>query len=413
MVQLRAGPAASPDAGAPLQLNRTAEKRRERQRANQARRAERRERIEADRASAAAARAPRKRRPRKLEGVLPDISPSQGALYDRLASKDETSWGVRGRGLVLAREGVKGPFDEDFGEDGTLMWRSDTRAPKSVLKTGFTTKAERDLGPVAMTDEGQPTGNQIVYRTGTEDIVPATGVCIARDVRGACFFPFEAAEHDSEAQEELAYLYGVRIRQATNTFKAQQVAERHATGRQDWKDPSRFAYDPGDERPDEASAVWPFAEYATHRIAPEDIVAAYRFKRDRLVAPDKPRVEPKAGIGFSIDPRNLLKRGGDESGPDPLRETADLTVAGYSERYPRHPDHYLSYQGTVRKVGKGYPATDAEASGSARQIDALPAARPRPDLRKAARRRKLAEKKELKQRGKPRPRAGSRQPSGP
>ncbi|WP_374568078.1 hypothetical protein [Ideonella sp.] len=419
IAQLMAGPATAAPIekanGAPVQLNRTAEKRRERQKANQSRRAERRERIQAERESAAAARTPRKRRPRKLEAQLPEISRSKRELYERLAEKDETSWGVRGRGLVLAKEGTKGPFDEDFGEDGALMWRSDTRAPRSVLKTGFTTKAERDLGPADTTDDGQPTGNEIVYRTGPEDIVPATGVCVARDVRGACFFPFKGAEHDSEAQEEAAYLYGVRVRQATNTYKAQQVAERHATGRQDWKDPSRFAYDPNDEHTDDASAVWPFAEYVTHRIAPEDIVAAYRFKRDRLVAPDKPGVEPKAGIGFSIAPRNLVKPSGDEARVDPLRETADLTAAAYSERYPRHPDHYISYQGTVRKTSKGHPTTDAEASTGARQIDALPSARPRPDLKKAARRRKLAEKKERKQRGqaKPKPRPGTKQPTGP
>lgn len=388
-----------------VQFSRTAEKRLARQKANQSRRAERRERIQAERESTRAERSRRKRRPRRLEGVLPEISASQRERYDLLAVDDETSWGVRGKGLLLAREGQQGPFDEDFGEDGTLMWRSDTRSPKAVLQTGFTTKAERDLGPAAMTEDGGPTGNEIVYRTGTEDIVPATGVCVARDVRGACFFPFEGAEHDSEMQEEAAYLYGVRIRQATNTFKAQKVAERHATGRQDWKDPSRFAYDPNDEHTDEASAVWPFAEYVTHRIVPEDIVAAYRFKRDRLVAPDRPRVEPKAGIGFSITPHNLVKPDAKRRPIDPLREAADLTAEAYRERYPHHPDHYLSYQGTVRKLGKGHPQTDKEAAGSACQIDALPAARPRPDLKKAARRRKLAEKKERKQRGKPNPKA--------
>lgn len=388
--------------GAPAQMSRTAEKRRARQKANQTRRAERRERVQADRAPKAAPRLPSRRDPPvELDSVLPEISSEKRELYARLAEKDETSWGVRGKGLVLASEGTPGPFDEDFGEDGTLMWRSDTRGPRSVLKTGFTTKAERDLGPATTTRDGRPGGNEIVYRTGTEDVVPATGVCVARDVRGACFFPFEAAEHDAEAKEESAYLYGVRVRQATNTFKAQQVAERHATGEKNWRDPERFAYDPGDERPDEASAVWPYAEYVKHRIDPEDIVAAYRFKRDRLVNPGKARVEPKAGIGFSIAPRNLIKGSPDKSGEDRLRETADLTASAYSERYPRHPEHYLSYQGTVRKTSKTHPQTDSEAATSARQIDALPSARPRPDLKKAARRRKLAEKKERKQRGKP------------
>jgi hypothetical protein len=398
--------------GAPLQLNRTAEKRRARQKANQERRAERRERVQAERAPKAAPCAPTRRDPPvALDSVLREISPEKRDLYARQAEKDETSWGVRGKGLVLASEGTPGPFDEDFGEEGTLMWRSDTRGPRSVLKTGFTTKAERDLGPASTTEDGRPGGNEIVYRTGTEDVVPATGVCVARDVRGACFFPFEAAEHDAEAEEESAYLYGVRVRQATNTFKAQQVAERHATGEKDWRDPERFAYDPGDEHDDEASAVWPYAEYVKHRIDPEDIVAAYRFKRDRLVAPDKARVEPKAGIGFSIAPRNLIK-GGAGAGSDRLRETADLTASAYSERYPSHPEHYLSYQGTVRKTSKTHPQTDTEAATSARQIDALPSARPRPDLKKAARRRKLAEKKERKQRGKPKARASSKRRKG-
>ncbi|MFZ5547176.1 MAG: hypothetical protein ACOZJX_00555 [Pseudomonadota bacterium] len=409
--------------GAPAQMNRTAERqkanqtrraeRRERLKAKETRRAERRERAQASRAPQAAPRLPSRRDPPVgLDSVLPEISSQKRALYAGLAEKDETSWGVRGKGLVLASEGTRGPFDEDFGKDGTLMWRSDTRGPRSVLKTGFTTKAERDLGPASTTEDGRPGGNEIVYRTGTEDVVPATGVCVARDVRGACFFPFEAAEHDAEDEEESAYLYGVRIRQATNTFKAQQVAERHATGEKDWRDPQRFAYDPGDERPDEASAVWPYAEYVTHRIEPEDIVAAYRFKRDRLVDPGTARVEPKAGIGFSIAPRNLIKGGRDKSGGDRLREAADLTASAYSERYPGHPDHYLSYQGTVRKISKAHPETDSEAARSARQIDALPPARPRPDLKKAERRRKLAERKESKQRGQPKPRPGSKQGKG-
>lgn len=418
--------AACAEPSAPFQLSRTSEKKRERQLANQARRAvlrkrlqakqardakrrdERREhaptereRLRAERELTATSRSLRKRRPPKLEHALPNISGQKQKLYDRLATNDETSWGVRGKGLIIGREGRKGPFDEDFGKEGTLMWRADTRPPKSVLKTGFTTKAERDLGSAATTEDGKPTGNEIVYRTGTEDIVPATGVCLARDVRGASFFPFEASEHDSETQEESAYLYGIRVRQAINTFKAQQVAERRATGKQDWKDRARFVYDPSDEKPDEASAVWPYAEFVTHRVEPQDIVAGYRFKRDRLVAPDRPRIEPKAGIGFSISPRNLIKKDGSRNAIDPLRERADLTALAYSERYPRHPEHYLSYQGTVRRLGKKHPETDQQAATRARQIDALPSARPRPDLKKAERRRKLAEKKERKQRGKP------------
>ncbi len=386
------------DASAPVaQLNRTAEERRARQKANQERRAERRDDIRKD-----PARGPRQKGVRSaiadLPSVLPRISPQQDALHKRLAATDETSWGVRGEGLVLAKEGVQGPFDEDFGEGGTLMWRSDTRPPKAVLKTGFTTKAERDLGKDVQPDGG----NEVVYRTGPEDIVPATGVCLARDVRGACFFPFQAPEHDAEAQEESAYLYGVRVRQAVNTFKAQQIAERAATGDADWRDPARFAYDPNDEHDDDASAVWPYAEYVTHRVEPEDVVAAYRFTRDRLVAPDEPGREPKAGIGFRIGAKNLVPRNADDGPVDPLRDAADLTAAAYGERYPRHPDHYLSYQGTVRRLGKTFPQDDGQAADPARvsQIDALPSGRsPRPDVKKAARRRKLAEKKELKQRG--------------
>lgn len=301
---------------------------------------------------------------------------------------------------MLSREGESSPFDEDFGDTGTIMWRADTRAPGKVLRTGFTTKEERDSGPRSETEGGEPTGNEIVYRTGTEDIVPATGVCLARDVRGACFFPFEAEEHDEDTGQEGGYLYAIRTRQAVNTFKAQQQAERGQTQGADWRDPKRFQYDPTEEHDEDASAVWPYAEYVTHRVDPEDIVGAYHFTRDRLVNPNTPRVEPKSGMGFSIGSDNLVPGKKRRHHPSILLDEANDTVRSYGERYPKNPDQYLSYQGTVRKTGKGHPRSETEAAQTAEQVNPFPQSRVRQNRKKAERRRKLAEKKESKQKGK-------------
>lgn len=291
-----------------------------------------------------------------LELQLDKIPEDLAKLYQRASIKDD-SYRISGIGLALAVEGVDGPYDDVF-PGGAVFWRGDTRPPSEVRKTGFTPKVERDFGPAGR--EGG--GNTIIYRTGDDDIVPASGVCIAKDIRGGAFFPFSRGP---------AYLYAIVVKEAVNTYRAQRRADHVESGRLDWRDPSRFQYDPTEAHSDEASTVWQYREYVVHRIAPEQIVGAWSLKREFLVD-STVGDDSKVGIRFKLSGPNLWHR--TWSAPSVLahRSRAEAMAAACSEFYPRHPDHYLSYQGIVRKVRSGRPTSTTQAENWASQVNPLP-----------------------------------------
>jgi hypothetical protein len=289
---------------------------------------------------------------------------TDGGFHDDLtrgAKRDETSYRISGEGLVLSQEGTKGHFDEPY-PNGRLFWRADDRPPKQVLRTGFTTKIERDAG------KPKADGNRIVYRTGDDDVVPATGVSIARDIRGSAFFPFEAHDKPNERRQEHAFLYAVKVGHAASTFRAQKTADQAESGSTQWRDPARHGYDPTEQRSDTATSVWPFNEHAAHRVEPHQIVGAYRLKRERLVKPEATGDDIKAGMRFSIGQKNLIPG----RARDPRAVEAQHYVKQFADTYPKHPSHFLSYQGIVEKRGKGKIDTAGEAETHARQLNPFP-----------------------------------------
>lgn len=277
------------------------------------------------------------------------------------AKKDDASYRVSGKGIALSREGKKGKFDEDY-PGGKLFWRADTRPPNQVLKTGFSPKVERDMGK----QSGKK--NTIVFRTGDDDIVPATGVSIARDIRGAAFFPFSTLEKPNEKREERAYLYAVNVKSSTSTYRAQKAVDRGETASRQWRDPARHTYDPKEVNSEHATSVWPFMEHAAHRIKPDEIVGSWRLHRSRLVAPEQTGDDVKAGMRFRLGQKNLI------SGrkKDPRTAEAQHYVKSYGQTYPKQPSQFLSYQGIVEKRGKAPIKTAGDAEVHARQLDPFP-----------------------------------------
>lgn len=291
---------------------------------------------------------------------LDKVASSLRDRFDRrYEATQDSSYLISGLALALAEEGKNGPYDDEF-EGGEIFWRGDDRKPALVHTTGFSPKAERELG-VAKRGGG---GNVIIYRTGADDIVPASGVCIAKDIRGGAFFPFSRG---------IAYLYAVVQDRATNTFRAQRQAERVESGQRGWKDPRRFEYDPTEQRSDEGSTVWQYREHVTHRISADRIIGAWLMRREFLVDdPDGSGEEIKVGMRFQLVGDNLWNRGWSSNDVIALRSKAERIVSGYRLAYPRQIGHYLSYQGIVRKVKKGLPKSMAQAEGWVAQVDAIP-----------------------------------------
>jgi len=281
------------------------------------------------------------------------VPPALRAEFDRRYDVTrDSSYLISGLALALSAEGSVGPYDDTF-PGGEIFWRGDDRPPSRVHSTGFSAKVTRDLGRQS---------NVIIYRTGADDIVPASGVCIAKDIRGGAFFPFSRGP---------AYLYAVVMDSAANTFRAQRKADRVESGRADWRIPERFVYDPNEEDADEASTVWEYREHVTHRIEAAQIVGAWELRRELLVSEGKGE-EIKAGMRFALVGTNVWPRSWSSPRAVTRREKAELVASAYKMTYPREPGHYLSYQGIVRKIKAGSPRSMSDARDWVAQVDAIP-----------------------------------------
>lgn len=233
----------------------------------------------------------------------------------------------------------------DVDTTGIVFWRGDTRAPEEVFSTGFSSRYVRDHNE-----------REIVWRAAIDDIVPESAVCLARDIRGAAFFPYP--DPNSEVVDDVNYIYAMTVTRAASTYAIQQVAERvetEKTEEDDWRDPGRFKYDPTWENED-ASCVWQFGEYAVHEVPANRIVAGWRCSRRILVRQqDDERVQ--AGIQFKLDQKVVNNASHHH---DVLQKAKDI-ASTYARYYPRKLNEYLSYFGLVRAYMMPIPSVDRAA----------------------------------------------------
>ena len=268
----------------------------------------------------------------------------------------------------LSYEQDPGPFDESY-EEPQLLWRGDDRGPQAVRKTGFTTKNERKHN---YKPGEEPRDNIIKWRSGNnqDDLDEDSAVCVARDLRGAAFFPLDKAAK---------YIYAVGLKRATSTFRAQQSTEQAGTGSSAMSG-ARYPYDPEEAEPDRQSAIWQFQELAAHRIEGREIVACYEIERELLMddggAPSYGVVKmAMAGIRFKLTP--VWEDPNPSSAMAQVIAKANVIAREYADWYPADDDVYISYYGFVEDQDPDdKPSTMAEVTrkyedGDIVQIDGL------------------------------------------
>lgn len=268
---------------------------------------------------------------------------------------------------VIAREGEAdlSPYEEEY-ETPRLFWRGDNRPPSQVMETGFTTTNERE----GRVNEGE---NRIIWRNGggLDDILPASAICLAKDIRGSAFFPLTGATS--------FYLYAVGKTRVVNTFKAQRDVEAQETGANDLK-AERYAYDPAYADAGNASAVWQFQEYAAHRVEPMEILGAFKVARRTLIPPYQADGGAAnvaiGGIQFRLEfleygPVDRHKSKTYQTMMRGLMKEARETAEKYTSFYPEE-DKFLSYMGIVTPRDRYHPPeTLEEAPGKVRQEQAV------------------------------------------
>jgi hypothetical protein len=241
----------------------------------------------------------------------------------------------------------------DVSTTSVIFWRGDTRAPSEVFKTGFSSRHVRD---------GR--GREIVWRAGVDDIVPASAVCMARDIRGAAFFP--CPDGDTDDVDDSPYLYAMVVPFAASIYRIRQTVEKAETGANHWRDPKRFHYDPTGHNRATASCVWQFAEYAVHEVEPSQILGGWQFDRKFLVRM-KDEERGQAGIRFRV-------RGAMHKNPRCLNVKAQARAKEIAERYgqeyPARPHAFLSYWGVVR-ASKAPVSSRQEAEQTVTQIERI------------------------------------------
>lgn len=243
--------------------------------------------------------------------------------------------------LVLSTGSGRGPFDEEH-DGAELFWRGDgdTRTPAQVFQQGF--KADYLLN-------NDPDAGKIVWRAIQDDVVHDSGVCLARDLRGAAFFPF--TDGQGRYHSDSVYLYAVAPKWTANTYRAQQIAEAVETGKMEGRFPprksgfwrtmkERWKYDPEEEDDEGSSCVWQFQEHVTLEVEPSEIVGCWEMSRTMMV---EPRVDErqKAGIRFSVGRKLRENKGHD------LLDQARSVVAGYERSYPKKNGNWLSFRGII------------------------------------------------------------------
>lgn len=267
---------------------------------------------------------------------------------------------------VMATEGAKSPYEESYTTP-KIFWRGDDRAPDAVFATGFTTTNERNHVTL-------PGANKIIWRDGggLDDVLPASAVCLAKDIRGSAFFPLTGAAN--------FYIYAVAKLTVVSTFKAQQEVEQHATRTNKFRRPERYQYDPAYENGDDASAVWQFKEHAAHRVESTEMLAAFRVERQTLIPPYGDESVAIGGIRFrlSFDAAAPIPDAFPKKKKQLQRKLINdaKSVAGQFAHYYPADNQFLSYMGTVkRRDGAEAPTTLENAKDRVDQVQPVVAQR--------------------------------------
>ncbi|CAM3072073.1 hypothetical protein COSO111634_00715 [Corallococcus soli] len=274
--------------------------------------------------------------------------------------------------LVLSIGNGRYPFDE-VHDGSELFWHGtgSNRTVSQVFLQGFNTAWSRE-------SPANPNAKKIVWRSSDDDIELESGVCLARDIRGAAFFPL--TDSNSLELSDAYYIYAVAPRWTTNTYQAQKVAEAVETNRMEgsflpkkkdfWADKSRWDYDPAEEDSDNACCVWQFNEHATLEVKPAEIVGCWEASRSLLVGLSKVNGKKvgedhrqKAGIRFEV---GKMVRGNKQH---ELFDEAKAVIDNYKQVYPRKGGQWLSYHGIVSCTQ--ICDTKADAKLLAKQVQAV------------------------------------------
>lgn len=295
----------------------------------------------------------------------PTGPPSVGSKLLTMDIEIESDEGIAYK--IMSTEGSSNTnvFEEKYDKP-ELFWRGDNRGPDEVFKTGFTTKNERD-------GKTKPGKNQIIWREGgaTDDILPASAVCLAKDIRGSAFFPLTG--------EPNFYIYAVAKTNVVNTFEAQKMNEKSETEQSDFKRKERYVYDPEYSDEKNASAVWQFKEYAAHRVKPTEMLACFEVERRTIVPPQEGEDVAIAGIQFRLKyvedaPIHRLSNPCQKELKKDLYKLlkeAKRIAEGYADFYPEN-DKFLSYMGIVAPLRENDPPTRlGEAKEKMKQIQPI------------------------------------------
>jgi hypothetical protein len=254
--------------------------------------------------------------------------------------------GLDDANVVLSRNILSGLGDFDSQLDGgTIFWRGERIGPYEENR-----HTKKSVGEVGMHSANYWTQRdpRLIFRFSEDDVEHDSAVCIARDVRGAAFFPMDT--------ESRSYVYAVAPQAATCTFTAQKIADAAERGvalpglnHNDWKTARAWRYDPEQEDHENMSCVWQFEEWALPYVPKEDIVGCWEVDRTVLVSRqgNANAQLSQAGVRFKFRTKNIwLGKAHD------LFDKATKVVSEFSKWYPNEQDMWLSYQGLIRCEAK-------------------------------------------------------------
>ncbi|MEN9581910.1 MAG: hypothetical protein RJA70_4919 [Pseudomonadota bacterium] len=274
-----------------------------------------------------------------------------------------TEYGAQARDdndVVLSRDVLssQGSFDSQL-DGGTIFWRGERIGPTELNQ--YTKKSASKIG-LYSENYWERRDPNLIFRFSEDDVVHASAVCIARDVRGAAFFPM--------GTESLTYVYAVSPQAATCTFTAQKIVDAVERGvslpsinHSDWKTARAWKYDPMQEDHENMSCVWQFEEWALPHIPKKDIVGCWEVERKVLVSSQGGGEAQlsQAGIKFKFRTKNIWFGTKHEQ-----FDAAAKVVDAFSKWYPSKPNAWLSYQGLIECEGK-YVETLAHAAQYGKQ----------------------------------------------
>lgn len=250
-------------------------------------------------------------------------------------------------------------FDSSF-DGNTIFWRGERIGPgeenqhtgKSVAKAGMSSAyfsaARHDA--------------RLQFRFSEDDVLHESAICMARDVRGAAFFPM--------GTEAVTYVYALAPQAATSTFKAQKIVdavERDVAlpgiNHNDWKTARAWHYDPEQSDHEHMSCVWQFEEWAVPHLPKVDIVGCWEIERRVLVQSQggSDAQLSQAGVQFKFRPRNIWI-----GARHPRFDEAVKVVDTFGKWYPKGPNVWLSYQGLIECEAR-YVETLAHAAHYGKQ----------------------------------------------